>query len=156
MKKTNHNYRNLGSVTSRICMAALALLGFGCSDDNGGGEPDMYGTPTAKFEVKGKVTDANGNGVRNAEVRITEKGRPSGVFSILKVKSDESGSYNLSGTIVGSPNEELKVVCIPADENLKADSTGVSLKKVENGDGAWYLGKGTATVDFRLKKKEAE
>lgn len=54
MKKDNHNYRNLHSIASRVCMAALALLGFGCSDDNGMDGPNMYGTPTADFEVKGK------------------------------------------------------------------------------------------------------
>ena len=51
-------------------MAGLALLGFGCSND-GGDYPVMYGSPIADFEVKGSVTDAEGNAVKDAEVRVT-------------------------------------------------------------------------------------
>lgn len=161
MKKSNHNYRNLRSITSRICMAVVAFLGFGCSEDNssdepGEGIPCMYGTPTAVFEVKGKVTDGDGKEVGNAEIRVTKIDTPSGVYSIRKTTSETIGTYNVEGTFTGSPEDKLKVVCVPADKNLEPDSTIVTLKKVNDGDGAWNTGKGTATVDFTLKKKTAE
>lgn len=156
MKKSNHNYRNLRSITSRVCMTAIAFLGFGCSDDNGMDEPDMYGTPTADFEVKGKVTDGDGKEVGNAEIRVTKIDTPSGVYSIRKTTSETIGTYNVEGTFTGYPEDKVKVVCVPADKNLEPDSTIVTLKKVNDGDGAWNTGKGTATVDFTLKKKTAE
>lgn len=161
MKKSNHNYRNLRSITSRVYMAVVAFLGFGCSEDNnseepGGGIPCMYGTPTAVFEVKGKVADADGKEVGNAEIRVTKIDIPSGRYSIVKGASDAAGSYNVGGVMGGFPEGKLKVVCVPADNNLEPDSTIVTLKKVNDGDGAWNTGKGAATVDFTLKKKTAE
>ncbi len=136
-------------------MAGLALLGFGCSD--GGDYPLMYGSPIADFEVKGSVTDAEGNAVKDAEVRVTAPDAPSGVYSIGKDTTNVSGSYNVSeDRRIGSPSEKVKVVCVPADDSLEADSTVVTLKKVSDGDGDWYCGKGEATVNFSLKKKTAE
>lgn len=143
---------NLCSITSRICMAGLALLGFGCS---GGDEPVMYGSPTADFEVKGMVTDADGNAVKGAEVRVTAPEASSGVYSHGNDKTEESGAYSVDG-VISSPKEKVKVVCIPADGTLEADSTVVTLKKVSDGDGNWNEGKGEATVNFKLKKKTAE
>lgn len=146
---------NLCSITSRICMAGLALLGFGCSDE--GDYPLMYGSPTADFEVKGSVTDAEGNAVKDVEVRVTTPEAPSGLYSIGKDTTNVAGSYNVSeNRRIGSPSEKVKVVCIPADDTLEADSTVVTLKKVSDGDGDWYGGKGEATVNFNLKKKTAE
>lgn len=156
MKKSNHNYRNLRSITSRVWMTAIAFLGFGCSDDNGMDEPDMYGTPTADFEVKGKVTDADGKEVGNAEIRVTYVNVPSGIYPLGIDASDTAGSYNVGGEMTGYPEDKVKVVCVPADKNLEPDSTIVTLKKVNDGDGSWYNGKGAATVDFTLKKKTAE
>ena len=136
-------------------MAGLALLGFGCSD--GGDYPLMYGSPIADFEVKGSVTDAEGNAVKDAEVRVTAPDAPSGVYSIGKDTTNVSGSYNVSeDRRIGSPSAKVKVVCVPADDSLEADSTVVTLKKVSDGDGDWYCGKGEATVNFSLKKKTAE
>lgn len=136
-------------------MAGLALLGFGCSD--GGDYPLMYGSPIADFEVKGSVTDAEGNAVKDAEVSVTAPEAPSGVYSIGRDTTNVSGSYNVSeDRRIGSPSEKVKVVCVPADDSLEADSTVVTLKKVSDGDGDWYCGKGEATVNFRLKKKTAE
>lgn len=146
---------NLCSITSRICMAGLALLGFGC---NGGDDyPLMYGTPTADFEVKGMVTDADGNAVKGAEVRVTGSEAPSGVYVHGKATTEESGAYSVfKSEMIGSPKDKVKVVCIPSDGTLEADSTVVTLKKVSDGDGNWYGGKGEATVNFKLKKKTAE
>ena len=109
-------------------MAGLALLGFGCSD--GGDYPLMYGSPIADFEVKGSVTDAEGNAVKDAEVRVTAPDAPSGVYSIGKDTTNVSGSYNVSeDRRIGSPSEKVKVVCVPADDSLEADSTVVTRRR---------------------------
>ena len=45
----------------------LGLLGFGgCQLIS----PEMYGSPTALFSVKGKVTDEQGNPIQNLEVNL--------------------------------------------------------------------------------------
>lgn len=149
-------YSRLRTITSRVCMGAIALLGFSCSDENGGGEELMYGTPTADFEVKGMVTDAEGNPVKDAEVRVTETNACSGDYSIVNTHSGENGIYSTKGLMIGSPEDKLKVVCIPDDKSLEADSTIVKLNRVNNGKGPWYNGKGEATVDFKLKNKVSE
>lgn len=146
----------LVSLTSRLCMAGLALLGFGCSDENENNMLCMYGTPTAEFEIKGAVTDAEGNAVPDAEIRVVSPTLPSYPYSVLRGNTDASGSFNCSGTITGYPKDGLKVVCLPGDTGLEADSVVVQLEKTKGSDGFWYLGKGEASVDFRLKKKTAE
>lgn len=145
-------YSNLRSITSRVCMAGLALLGFSCSDE----VECMYGTPTTEFEIKGVVTSEDGTPVQNAEVRVTERGVPSDPGACGRDTTESDGAYNLKGYISAFSESILKVVCIPEDASFAADSVEVKLTKTEGGDGAWIMGKGEATVDFKLKKKAAE
>ncbi len=147
-------YSNLRSVTSRVCVACLALLGFSCSDDD---EPQcMYGTPTAEFEIKGAVTTEDGKPVPDAEVRVAARQVPSDIGAFKRDTTETDGAYSLKGYLGGSPEATLKIVCVPGDDSLAADSVEVKLTKVKDGDSFWDTGKGEATVDFRLKKKTAE
>lgn len=149
-------YSNLRSITSRVCMAGLALLGFSCSDDDDNGQLCMYGTPTAEFEIKGAVTTEDGKPVPDAEVRVTKREIPSARYVYDRDTTESDGSYNLKGYMSAFSENILKIVCIPDDASLAADSVEVKLTKTEGGDGAWIMGKGEATVDFKLKKKAAE
>ncbi len=136
---------------TRLCAAGLAVLGFGCSSDEPNGLEPMYGTITGTFKIKGKVTTENGKNVPNAEVRVTIPELPSGVYPIAISKTEESGNYTLDG--LGS-FKQLKVVCIPEDSNLEADSTIVDMKHLnDDKDSGWYQGEDEATVDFKLKNK---
>lgn len=59
--------------TTLIYAAAMAVLGFSCTD-----EPEcMYGTPTGSFEIKEKVTDADGNAEEGATMRAAAPEMPS-------------------------------------------------------------------------------
>lgn len=150
MKKFNPKFL---SVTSRICIAGLSLLGFGCSSDEE--EPCMYGTPTAEFEVKGMVTDPEGKPVKDVKMIITDKDTPSGLSSYGISQTGENGQYSLEGKYTGFPNDKFKIVCKPTDSAYESDSTVVTLKKVAEGEG-WETGKGEGKVDFVLKKKATE
>ncbi|MGM9852872.1 MAG: radical SAM-associated putative lipoprotein [Muribaculaceae bacterium] len=142
----------LNSRISRVCVACMAMLGFtACSD-----EECMYGTPVADFEVKGYVKDAAGNPVSDAILKVTYPDRSSGVEVIGKGVSYSNGAYELEGGLIGFNKNELKVVCIPSDPTLEADSTVVKLTQTRKGEDIWDQGDYEATVDFVLKKKEAK
>lgn len=141
---------------SRLCAAGLAVLGFGCSSDEPGDEElvFMYGTLTGRFEIKGKVTTENGKDVPNAEVRVTVPEQSSSVYPIVITKAGEDGYYTINGSDYFN---QLKVVCIPEDSNLEADSTIVDLKYINGDKGSgWYRGEAEATVDFKLKNKNKD
>lgn len=70
---------------SRLILLLLALLGMGAC---GGESLDEYGSPTADFEIKGNVTDPQGNPVPN--IRVAETGAY-GNFN--ETRSDSKGFY---------------------------------------------------------------
>lgn len=140
---------NLSAVVSRLCVAVLAFLGYSC-DNNGG---DMYGTPTGTWEIKGEVTDQEATPVKNATIKLTIPSYNSSEFSFIEAQTNDGGEYYTSYR--GPLEKELKVVCIPDDPALEADSTIVDLKySGSNKKDEWYFGTAKATADFKLKKKE--
>lgn len=155
-KKTNdmnYNFR-FNSFLSKILASGIALLGFSCSSAEDDDILYMYGCPTGKFTIKGKVSSEDGKALQDATLRVTLPELDSYPHPSLEGKSDETGNYSLQGANV--PHEKLKVVCVPNDESLAADSTTVDMKYVnKNGEeNSWYVGEAEATVDFILKKKE--
>lgn len=151
MKKT---YRTISSLWATICAGALAVLGFGCSD-NGGKELCMYGTPTGYFEVKGAVTDEAGDPVDNAEIYVTSPEHQSGIYSFAKGKTDDKGDYLIETS--DFPKTEIKVVCKPEDTDLEPDSVNVKVKfekDRKHDKNPWNEGTAKATVNFKLKKKK--
>lgn len=138
----------LSAIVSRVCVALLAFLGYSCENTGG----DMYGTPTGTWEIKGDVTDETNEPVTDATIKITYPTVDSSHYTIGEAKTDKDGSYASTGR--KSPGV-LKVVCIPSDKALKADSTVVELE-YSGGDknNSWDMGSASATVDFKLKKKE--
>lgn len=141
----------LSAMISRVCVAVMALLGYSCGDI-GGDSPLMYGTPTGNWEIKGEVTDEANEPVADATIKITYPEANSSVYSVGVAKTDKDGFYVSAGRESAGA---FKVVCIPNDESLKADSAVVKLE-YSGGDkkNSWYMGSASATVDFKLKKKE--
>lgn len=111
---------------------------------------------TAPRQALSKVTDAEGKPVADAEVRVTMPEASSIPYSYAKGVTDAAGSFSLecSGVTIGK-GSKLKVVCIPAEASIEADSMLVGVKQIEEGDG-WYTGKWAATASFRLQSKPAE
>lgn len=150
MKK---NKWNLGKWISGLCSAGVAVMGFGCSSEEGSGEALMYGTPTSTFEIKGSVTDMDGKAVGNATIRVTLPDKDSGLYSLDSSKSDTQGAYKVEGR--SFPLNDVKVVCIPEQPALEPDSVVVELNYIGNDkDKPWYEGHAEKKVDFKLKEKK--
>lgn len=144
--------RKTSSLLSKLCAACLAVLGYSCSSSEA---PDMYGTPVGDFEIKGAVTTEDDEAVENAEIRVTPAGTPSGLYTLSSTQTDKKGNYQVEERFWGS---ELKVVCIPHNLNIEADSVIVRLDYKHDGiheeKDAWYEGFAQETVNFKLKNKE--
>lgn len=142
--------KHLSSLLTSVCHALLSLLGFSCSSPED--MPDMYGMPTGDFEIKGAVTTEAGTAVGDAEIRVTHRDAPSGVYSLQTATTNSDGRYITKGESYAAP--ELKVVCIPSNTELEADSVIVKLHYDKDNSGTWYAGETEETVDFILKDKK--
>ena len=142
-----HISRFFSTLLTGSCAALLSTLGFSsCTKDD-----LMYGTPIGDFEIKGEVTTEEGKAVDNAEIRVTYPEEPSGIYSIKSERTDKDGKYVINDR--QSYRKELKVVCIPDNPGLEADSINVSMKYT-GGKDEWDIGHAEKTVNFKLKKKE--
>ncbi len=139
-------------VFNGLLSSVLALLGYSCNVL--GETPDEYGTPYARYEVKGKVTDKeNQSAVEGARVIVKPLSYETGIASPYNndtVYTDNDGNYLYQKE--GSGLERLRVVCEDPSDTYKADSTQVSMNP-KGGDG-WYQGSDSQIVDFELDKKE--
>lgn len=143
---------NIQSLLTRLCAAGMAILGFGCCNN----EPlCMYGTPTGTFEIKGKVTSEENNSAADAVVRITRPDINSGVYSVAETKTSDNGEYVAKGEVILL--DKAKVVCLPDNPALEPDSVVIELKYNDTGheDSHWDIGHADAVVDFKLKKKKS-
>jgi len=137
-----------------ILSGALGLLGFSSCGDDGGGGACEYGTPYAKYEIKGKVTNQDKAAMPNARIIVKELGQDGKVISYHAnadtVLTDQSGSYlrEYSATNYG----KYRVVCEDPQDAYKADSTDIQMKPT--GGSGWYEGSDSKVVDFELKKKD--
>ncbi|WP_025068552.1 radical SAM-associated putative lipoprotein [Bacteroides gallinarum] len=142
----------------RVCngmmSGALVLLGFTSCDENGTGTGRCeYGTPYAKYEIKGKVTGEYGQTVSDA--RILVKNMAPGDSHARAISSDtvytkENGEYLYQNTITGY--QDFRVICEDLTGTYKADSMNVKMNPT--GGSGWYEGKDNKEVNFELKKKE--
>lgn len=135
----------LSSFITRLCAVMVSLLGFGCSSSSD--EPDilvMYGTPMATFEIKGKVTDTDGAPVSRAVMRVSHPDVDSDRMPYVSASPDVDGRYLLEGDIPYM--ERIKVVCVPGDEGLGADSVIITPQYVR--------GHAVLEADFKLEKKK--
>lgn len=155
MKSIN---RKISLLISRLCAVCISVLGFSCSSPD---EPDntlcMYGMPTGDFEIKGSVKTEDGKPIQQAEVRVTYPEADSGLYSFCSTQTDKKGEYKIQER-GWSPELNLKVVCIPKDSALEADSIIVKMDYKQDGihydKDAWmYVGFADATVNFNLKRK---
>ena len=154
---------NLKKWLSAMLGVIISLLGFSSCDEHA----DMYGSPYTEFELKGSVTDTDGNPVENASITIKQKyehgylaGQYMPVYSWDPTNGDKrKGSFtNVRGEYVlaASPYlDEIRVICTPENTDLAADSTDIQVtytkKKGKKDD--WYEGSYEGVVNFVLKKK---
>lgn len=153
MKKTTHNVRWL-KVCNGLLSGTLALLGY-TSCDSAGDEPVEYGSPYAKYEIKGKVTDQDTKAaVEGARVIVkpmqwkSDETFPPQMFDTLQ--TDKDGNYLYQDETMSI--DRFRVVCEDPSGVLKADSTTVEMNP-QGGEG-WYQGSDSQEVNFELKKQE--
>ncbi len=145
--------KHLSTAITALCGGVLTLLGYGCSSSQED-QPAMYGMPTGDFEIKGSVTTEDGNGIADAEIRVTHDKVSSGVYSLQTTSTDINGQYKANGDSEAA--SKLKVVCIPSDPTLEADSVVVTMHYNKENAGSWYVGDAEETVNFKLKHKTPE
>lgn len=140
---------------NRMLSGVLALLGFTSCDGEGLGQATCeYGQPYAKYEIKGKVVDAEQQAISNVRIIVKQ----------LEQKSNELFPYAYPDTVYTKKNGEyiyekggtnygrFRVVCEDPTGVYEADSTVVEMKPT-GGEG-WYVGSDSKVENFELKKKE--
>lgn len=147
MKKIKINVRTL---IARLSAIGLAVLGFSCSDKE---QPDMYGCPYGEFEVKGEVVTEDNQVVEGATIRVTDPEISSDRYSFGTSTTNDEGKYEVE--IKNALMDKAKVVCLPDNPALEADSVVVDVEYIKNKNDkdSWHLGEAEATVNFKLKNK---
>lgn len=136
----------------KIITKSLSILGFtipmfGCD------APEMYGTPWADYEVKGKVLDADGDPIKGIKVSLIED-----QYNSQSTQSLENGTFKVSlGTI---PFDKLKLTAQDIDgaenggefeeKTLELDFSKVAYTGESDG---WYHGKKSIEQDIVLEEK---
>lgn len=136
----------------KIITKSLSILGFtipmiGCN------APEMYGTPWADYEVKGKVLDADGDPIKGIKVSLIED-----QYNSQSTQSLENGTFKVSlGTI---PFDKLKLTAQDIDgaenggefEEKTVELDFSKIKYTGESDG-WYHGKKSLEQDIVLEEK---
>lgn len=120
--------------------------------------PAEYGTPTADFVVKGKVTDkSTQQPVKGMAVINKSYTAPYGNDT---VRTDANGDYELEFTEVAFGAEDLTVYAsdIDGEDNgaYLSDTIRIKaheLKQIEKRRKSWYNGKFEGKADFELNRE---
>ena len=142
----------------------LTMLGFSSMVGCDGGinpVPDMYGTPLADYEIKGKVLDADGDPIKGIKVEVqTYVAGPEPIPIIRKFSLDD-GTYDAS--VQTFPVSKLRLVAQDIDgaENggeFEEKTVELDFSKIEyTGDkDAWYSGKKSLEQDVVLEEKVSD
>lgn len=132
---------------NRLIWLLLSLLGMaaGCSS-NDKLIPVEYGCPHADYEIKGRVTDPDGNPIRAIEITTDE---------LPVAYSSATGDYRLKGTAFpGDMRIRFTDTDGPdnggnfAERTVVVTFTGEDC--IEPGDGRWYDGAFFKEVDVQL------
>jgi len=142
---------------NRIIALLLALLGFaGCEDINN--TRDEYGTPSADFVFKGTIQSKGFNqAISGVRVILTDTAEHP-TFLADTSFTNFNGSYELE--ISDFPEDKVFKISVADTDGttngeFDAQDTIVEIKNPTfyGGDGHWYSGKTTRTVDIKLIRK---
>lgn len=141
----------------KIIAKSLSILGFtipifGCD------VPDMYGTPSATYEVKGKVLDADGDPINGIKITMQDDDTDPNPYEIAESQSLENGDYKIRLNTFPIDHFYLSVEDIDGAENggdFESQMVEVDFSKVEyKGDkDAWYHGTKSLEQDIVLVEK---
>ena len=143
----------------------MSLLGFsGCdgiiNDDEGG--MVEYGSPYAKYEFKGKVTDAANNPIQGIKVEVegdwsTTKNNFHPFYGLDDITTTADGTFKVNATESTYALVKFRATDVDGEANglYKKDSVIVTLKKDDFKDGErWFNGHVSKEVTIRLNKEE--
>ncbi len=154
MKKATLNIRWLKACNG-LLSGALALLGYTSCDSDPGEMPVEYGSPYAKYEIKGKVVDKETKAaVEGMRVIVkpmqwkSDETYPSQLFDTLQTDKDGNYLYQEGERVI----DRFRVVCEDPSGILKADSATIEMNP-QGGEG-WYQGSDSQVVDFELENKQ--
>lgn len=137
----------------RISAWLLCLIGFGSSVAcSTGMVTEEYGSPYASYEVKGKVTDQQGEPIPGIQVACD-------AMYVEPVYTESDGSYALNGG--GFPREKIQVSFedVDGEENgglFAARSVSVETHQVQDGEGNWDFGVYEAEVNAELSLDQTQ
>ncbi len=137
----------------------MSLFGIASCEDDGGDTPLMYGTPNADYKISGKVTNADGVGIKGIEVTTNElRELSSSSTEAATATTLDDGSYTLE--INGSSSLTKFTVNfedVDGEENGEYANTSKNVTlgsdDFKEGDGDWFIGKVEVTVDTSLTEK---
>lgn len=143
----------------KIITKSLSILGFtlpvmGCV-------PVMYGSPSATYEVKGKVLDNEGNPINGIKIVLQDDATDPNPYEIAESQSLENGDYKIRNTILPRSKLYLSVEDIDGTENggeFEEQTIELDFSKVEaTGDkGAWYEGTKSLEKHIVMQEKSDE
>lgn len=151
--------------TTRVLSGLLALLGFSaCSDENGGGRVE-YGTPSVDFQVKGQVTDAEGNPIEGIQVVVKPKGDGFADMDTQRYVEADTAYTDAKGNFTSHQLNDVFITGQLFFEDVDGEANGGTFQKdsvnldeaekvqLEEGDG-WYDGRYELTFNKQLSKEE--
>ena len=148
-----------------VLTALLSMLGYGCSTTSN--EPEMYGTPTADYIFKGRVTDEADvpiQGIKTSLKQVFKSDDRTYVEGLDSVLTDASGDYQLKyGGMMGFTEHQSKLIVEDIDGEANggkflSDTIDIDFKNnavlIKNGDRGWYEGTYEISQNIRLKKQK--
>lgn len=137
--------KSINQAIHGILSALLTLLGFGSCDKIGTLE---YGSPYVDYQVKGQVTDEEGNPIEG--IRVTFETSPDALYTDANghFESKEIRNVVVYGKI---KFEDIDGSAHGSFLPDSADLANLEQKQIEKGDGNWYEGKFEINVQQQLK-----
>ena len=156
--------RRLGFFTLLLALLGISSCGEINNEDDPFNQLLMYGTPSAQYSVKGKVTDEKGEAIQGLQVILGKRYYDDSsviwdqhYFPIDTLTTDSNGVYQYdSGTVFPIENLQIDVNDIDGTAGGgEFNSATTVVKNIEyKGGSSWYLGKADIKVPtFKLKKK---
>ena len=152
----------------RLIYFLLSILGFaGVScEEQEQEQVCMYGVPTAKYELKARVVDSEGNPIKGIEVVVTPEEQENEWNRVLETTTKEDGTFENSRTRNSMITTKLyvKLTDVDGEENggeFRELTQEVNVYhspayKIEDDD-SWYSGCYKVIVgDIKLEPKSTE
>lgn len=142
--------KDLFRLLNVLLASVLSMMGFSsCSEC----EDAEYGTPTAEYIFRGKVTDQEENALPNVKVSYVHKYTYGDQLSIYE---DSLTSTDVDGKYVARPREPYWMndagLSFSLGDDVYRDTflTSTDLAPLKGGDGRWYKGRSENTIDITL------